>query len=69
MAAQDSVRHVRGMLDGEHEPLAKKLTQAQEEAKETSPCKRTSPATTGHTPQLDSLVVEWPGRSHAAPIA
>src|SRR3954469_3712815 len=35
MAAQDSVREVRGMLDGEHEPLAKKLAQAREEAKET----------------------------------
>lgn len=35
MAAQDSVRHVCGMLDGEHEPLAKKLAHAQEEAKET----------------------------------
>jgi hypothetical protein len=35
MAAQDSVREVRGMLNGEHEPLAKKLAQAHEEAKET----------------------------------
>ena len=35
MAAQESVRHVRGMLDGEHAPLDKKLAQAQEEAKET----------------------------------
>jgi len=35
MAAQDSVREVRGMLNGEHEPLAKKLGQAREEAKET----------------------------------
>jgi hypothetical protein len=35
MAAQDSVREVRGMLNGEQEPLAKKLTHAQEEAKET----------------------------------
>jgi hypothetical protein len=35
MAAQDSTREVRGMLDGEHEALAKKLEQAAEEAKET----------------------------------
>jgi hypothetical protein len=36
MAAQDSVRQVRGMLDSEHEGLAKKLKQAGEEAKETT---------------------------------
>ncbi|MEA2402356.1 MAG: hypothetical protein QOK00_2759 [Thermoleophilaceae bacterium] len=35
MAAQDAVRDVRGMLGSEHEPLAKKLTQAREEARET----------------------------------
>jgi hypothetical protein len=35
MAAQDSVGEVRGMLGREHEPLAKRLTQAGEEAKET----------------------------------
>ena len=35
MAAQDSVRQVRGMLDSEHAGLAKKLDHAREEAKET----------------------------------
>jgi hypothetical protein len=35
MAAQDSVREVRGMLGPEHAALAKKLAQAREEAKET----------------------------------
>ena len=35
MAAQDSVRQVRGMLAGEHPPLAKRLAQAREEARET----------------------------------
>jgi hypothetical protein len=35
MAAQDSVRQVRGMLGREHEPLAKKLARAREEARET----------------------------------
>ncbi len=35
MAAQDAVREVRGMLGGEHEALAKKLAQSQEEAQET----------------------------------
>ena len=36
MAAQDSVRQVRGMLGSEHEGLAKKLKLAGEEAKETA---------------------------------
>ena len=35
MAAQDSVREVRGMLDPEHAALSKKLDQAREEARET----------------------------------
>ena len=35
MAAQDSAREVRGMLGSEHEALAKKLTKAREEARET----------------------------------
>jgi hypothetical protein len=35
MAAQDSVREVQGMLDSEHDGLAKKLGQARQEAKET----------------------------------
>jgi hypothetical protein len=35
MAAQDAVREVRGMLGSEHEPLAKKLAQARDEARET----------------------------------
>ena len=35
MAAQDAVREVRGMLGSEHEALAKKLTQARDEARET----------------------------------
>ena len=35
MAAQDSVRQVRGMLAGEHAPLAKRLAQALEDARET----------------------------------
>jgi hypothetical protein len=35
MAAQDSVREVRGMLGSEHKALAKKLTRALDEAKET----------------------------------
>jgi hypothetical protein len=35
MAAQDSVREVRGMLGPEHAALSKKLAQAREEARET----------------------------------
>ena len=35
MAAQDAAREVRGMLGSEHAPLAKRLTQAAEEARET----------------------------------
>jgi hypothetical protein len=35
MAAQDATREVRGMLGREHAPLAKRLTKAGEEAKET----------------------------------
>jgi hypothetical protein len=35
MAAQDAAREVRGMLGSEHEPLAKKLAQARDEARET----------------------------------
>ena len=35
MGAQDAVREVRGMLGSEHEALAKKLTQARAEARET----------------------------------
>jgi hypothetical protein len=35
MAAQDAARDVRGMLGPEHEPLAKRLAQAREEARET----------------------------------
>ena len=35
MAAQDSVREVRGMLNSEHKALDKKLAKAREEAKET----------------------------------
>ncbi len=35
MAAQDAVRQVRGMVGSEHKALAKKLTKALEEAKET----------------------------------
>jgi hypothetical protein len=35
MASQDAVREVRGMLGSEHKALAKKLTQAREEASET----------------------------------
>jgi len=34
MASQDAVREVRGMLGSEHKALAKKLTQAREEAGE-----------------------------------
>jgi hypothetical protein len=35
MAAQDAAREVRGMLGSEQEPLAKKLAQARDEARET----------------------------------
>ena len=35
MAAQDAARAVRGMLGSEHAPLAKRLTQAIDEARET----------------------------------
>ena len=35
MAAQDLTQAIRGMLDSEHEPLAKRLAQAREEARET----------------------------------
>ena len=35
MAAQDAAREVRGMLGSEHAPLAKRLTKAAEEARET----------------------------------
>ena len=35
MAAQDAAREVRGMLGSEHAPLAKRLTTAAEEARET----------------------------------
>ena len=35
MAAQDAAHQVRGMLGSEHEPLAKKLAQAREDARET----------------------------------
>ncbi len=35
MAAQDAAQEVRGMLGSEHEPLAKKLAQAREDARET----------------------------------
>ena len=35
MAAQDAAREVRGMLGSEHDALAKKLTQARAEARET----------------------------------
>jgi hypothetical protein len=35
MAAQDAAREVRGMLGSEHEALAKKLTQARADARET----------------------------------
>jgi hypothetical protein len=35
MAAQDTAREVRAMLGPEHEPLAKRLEQAREEARET----------------------------------
>jgi hypothetical protein len=35
MAAQDAAHEVRGMLGSEHEPLAKKLAQAREDARET----------------------------------
>lgn len=34
MASQDSIREVRGMLNGEHEPLDKKLEQARDDARE-----------------------------------
>jgi len=35
MAAQDAAQQVRGMLGSEHEPLAKRLAQARDEASET----------------------------------
>jgi hypothetical protein len=35
MAAQDAAREVRGMLGSEHAPLAKRLTKAIEDARET----------------------------------
>src|SRR4051794_14350881 len=35
MAAQDAARAVRGMLGTEHEPLAKRLQQQRDEARET----------------------------------
>ena len=35
MAAQDAAREVRGMLGSEHAPLAKRLTKAADEARET----------------------------------
>jgi hypothetical protein len=56
MAAQDAVREVRGMLGGEHEPLAKRLVQSRDDAREVERrCKALASTFTGKkTAILDS---------------